>query len=188
MTDKELQEKLDEVRKDMKIFDTHIMCENWMNADDDERYSISKSQAEKYNQLFELFKSLNWQLALNSYKKLNINNDKPMLETGNKCGTPVKIKPCNEEKYGKKTYFGILIGSMAQSISAGIDKEGNLDIYPVMHNPAIFVPELGTVIYGCESWWGKIEKEEDLKKLITDETIKNVWYIKLLTGMGKKDE
>ena len=31
---------------------------------------------------------------------------------------------------------------------------------------------------------GEIESEEDLKELITDDTINSVWYMKLLNGMG----
>ena len=48
-----------------------------------------------------------------------------------------------------------------------------------MHNPAIYVPELGKVIYGMESWWHAIKDEKELKD-ITDNDIDNVWYVKAL--------
>ena len=55
-------------------------------------------------------------------------------------------------------------------------------------NPAIFVPELKKIIYGCESWWGEIESPEDFKE-ITSEDINNLWYVQLLKVMtGKEDE
>ena len=45
-------------------------------------------------------------------------------------------------------------------------------------NPAIFVPELGKIIFGMESWWGRIKSEEELKD-ITDGDIENVWHVKM---------
>lgn len=51
-------------------------------------------------------------------------------------------------------------------------------------NPAIFVPELGKIIFGMESWWGRIKSEEELKD-ITDGDIENVWYVKMLKGFGR---
>ena len=32
-------------------------------------------------------------------------------------------------------------------------------------NPGIFVPELGKIIYGCESWWSEIDNPEDLRDM-----------------------
>ncbi len=49
-------------------------------------------------------------------------------------------------------------------------------------NPAIFVPELKKIIYGCESWWGEIESPEDFKEITSDD-INNVWYVQLLKAM-----
>jgi hypothetical protein len=51
------------------------------------------------------------------------------------------------------------------------------------YNPAIFVPELNKVIFGYESWWSEITTEEELNNVITDHTIENVWYVKLLKSM-----
>ena len=49
-------------------------------------------------------------------------------------------------------------------------------------NPAIFVPELKQIIYGCESWWGIIDDLNELKD-ITEEEIESVWYVRLLKEM-----
>lgn len=94
-----------------------------------------------------------------------------------KAGDLVKVKPVNE-KYGNKTYAGFLIGEIALGSSIKVDTDCiQLDFSG--HNPAIFVPELGEVIYGCESWWSSIKNLDELKD-ITDEDIANVWYVKFL--------
>lgn len=95
----------------------------------------------------------------------------------------VKIRPCAKE-YEGKTYVGILLGDLPISLCVRYDEEsGKLSISP-HQNPAIFVPELGKIIFGCESWWGRIKDTDELKD-ITDEDIDNVWYVKLLKGMNK---
>lgn len=88
----------------------------------------------------------------------------------------VSIAPCNE----KKTYLGILLGDMALGVTVQLNKETNiLHVGPGHFNPAIYVPDLNKVIFGCESWWSEIEKPEDLKQ-ITDQDINNTWYVKAL--------
>ena len=54
-------------------------------------------------------------------------------------------------------------------------------------NPAIFVPELKKIIFGMESWWGRIENADELKE-ITNDDIDNVWYVKLLKEMSDMDD
>lgn len=101
------------------------------------------------------------------------------------CGSLVKISPCGEE-YGSKTYLGILLGDLP--IGAHISfhhSDQKLHISP-FSNPAIFVPELKKIIYGCESWWGEIESSEDFKE-ITSEDINNTWYVQLLKSMVEKE-
>lgn len=102
----------------------------------------------------------------------------------NKTGCLVKIRPCAAE-YQNKTYLGFYIGDIAHGSSLGLDGD-KIQVEFTGHNPAIFVPELGKVIYGFESWWSKIKSEKDLAS-ITDGDIKNVWYIKLLEEIGKKE-
>ena len=187
MEEKELHEKLEEIRSGVKMFD--LMINNDGGIMEDGKYYLDDKQVNIVRSLFSLFRSMNWQLALNSYKKLTINEDeainiKGLLNKG--CGTPVKVRPC-AEKYGNKTYFGILIGDVALSVGASIDDSRNLTIKRQMYNPGIFVPELKEIIYGCGSWWGEIESEDELNKLITDDTIKNVWYMKMLNGIKSKE-
>jgi len=55
-----------------------------------------------------------------------------------------------------------------------------------MYNPAIYIPKIGKVIYGMESWWKVINNKEELKD-ITDNDINNVWYVQALKILGDKD-
>lgn len=96
----------------------------------------------------------------------------------------VKIRPCGEE-YGNKTYLGWYLGDMAVGVQAYV-KEGDLTLLS-HNNPAIFVPELGKVIFGCESWWGNINSPADLAD-ITDADINSVWYVQALKDLGSKPE
>ncbi len=66
-------------------------------------------------------------------------------------------------------------------------QEGRLVFERESPNPAIFVFDLKKVIYGYESWWGEIKSEEDFRK-ITDLDINNLWYVKALKELLKKEE
>lgn len=101
-----------------------------------------------------------------------------------KCGTPVRVSPCGKE-YKDKTYLGILLGDLFLSAFIAFNRNNKmLEISP-HRNPAIFVPALRKILYGCESWWAPIENPEDLKD-ITSEEIENTWYVKLLNEMTKQ--
>lgn len=103
------------------------------------------------------------------------------------CGQPVKVRPCacNEEN---KTYFGILLGDLPYMATCGFDKETGTLTIRTMDNPAIFVPALKKVVYGCESWWERIDTPEAADKAITDDDIENTWYVKLLQSLTKESE
>jgi hypothetical protein len=105
-----------------------------------------------------------------------------------KTGSLVKVRPCGEEYQGK-TYIGIFLGNLAIDNICYLNKQTKeLEIFPHT-NPAIFVPELKKIVFGCESWWGKINSIEEIKD-ITDEDIENLWYVKLLKNIeeGKKNK
>jgi len=96
-----------------------------------------------------------------------------------KCGDMVAVKPCDEEYQGK-TFLGVMLGEIALSQMCRFnDESGELTISKAHQNPAMFVPEINAVIYGCGSWWSLIENVEQLRN-ITDEDIENVWYVKAL--------
>lgn len=103
------------------------------------------------------------------------------------CGKLVKIRPCGKE-YGDKTYLGFLLGDLPFMLYITHNPETLELSCSTTGNPAIFVPELGKIIFGMESWRGEIESEEELKD-ITDGDIENVWYVKMLEeDGGKRDD
>lgn len=101
------------------------------------------------------------------------------------CGRLVKVRHCDSEK----TYLGIHLGDLPVSTYVTY-KDRELKVSQMI-NPAIFVPELSRVVYGCESWWGFIDSMDELSD-ITDEDIQSQWYVKLLQDYickgEKKDE
>lgn len=101
-----------------------------------------------------------------------------------KPGGLAKVRPC-DEKCGGKTYLGFFLGEMPHSTYAIYHKDTKeLDI-GADGNPAIFVPSLNRVVWGFESWWSRIEKEDDLKD-ITDSDIENCWYVKAFREFEKE--
>ena len=100
--------------------------------------------------------------------------------SGASCGDLVSVRPCDDE-YEGKTFLGIFIGEIALG-TMGTIKENEITCSFCHTNPAIFVPAIKKVIFGCGSWWGKINSEEDFKQ-ITDDTIDNTWYVQMLKGL-----
>lgn len=171
MNEKELKQKLESIRDDMKLVDLLIQ-QDYSTSEG----KLTEKQAQIIRNLFEIFNYLNWQLSFNEYKELRLGDTKPINTL--RCGTPVKVRSC-KEGHGDKTYFGILLGDVALSISHSI-KDNVVTASHSYYNPAIFIPELNDIVYGMESWWGRIKNKDDLDKLITDDVIKNVWYVKML--------
>lgn len=105
---------------------------------------------------------------------------------GGKTGDFVSIRPCAKQ-YEGKTYLGILIGEAPLNIGVEFDvKTGRLKVDRYSYNPAILIPSLGKIIYGAESWWGRIKTPDDLRK-ITDQDIENVWYVRALKKLVAED-
>lgn len=114
----------------------------------------------------------------------------PKLLFGGVCGDFVRIRPClpdNDPNDGK-TFLGVIIGELTTGIGLRRDNKepGVIELAPMMHNPMIFVPELKRVVFGYESWWGRINNADDLRK-ITDADINNVWYVQALKALAERD-
>lgn len=100
-------------------------------------------------------------------------------------GSFVAIRPCGPE-YGEKTYLGILIGWVP--VRSGVRYDPATKTMSFHHdgeNPAIYVFDLKRVILGCQSWWGPIKDESELRQ-ITDGDIENVWYVKALKALAEE--
>lgn len=98
-------------------------------------------------------------------------------------GKFAKIRPC-AEKYQGKTYLGLYLGELPIGNNISFNPETKELNVSFSTNPAIFVFDLGEIVYGMESWWSLIGTEEDLKD-ITDEDINSVWYMKALRELSK---
>ena len=101
-----------------------------------------------------------------------------------KRGSWVKVRPC-DKKYNNKTYLGVMLGDLAISIRISVDNDGKLTILS-HNNPAIYVPDLKEIIWGCGSWWGEVKDPNDLRE-ISDADINNTWYVKCLAELTKKE-
>ena len=160
--------------------DVSYFCTRNGHKDSEIIKGITKEQCESC----EFFKSkfIEYPITISG---IDIDTDTRSLRQAD-IGKLAKIRPCGEE-YDDKTYIGIYLGDLphAPHISHN-ENTGMLKIIPMM-NPAIFVPELKKIIFGCESWWSLIEKPEDMDKEITDELIQSQWYVQLAKAMCKKE-
>ena len=108
-----------------------------------------------------------------------------------KIGQLVAVRPCGEE-YGNKTYAGIYLGDLPLYIYHSLNEESGVLRAGIHNNPAMFVPELRKIIFGCASWWKTIDSVEDAKE-ISDQEITKTWYVQLLklqqnlSNNGKED-
>lgn len=101
-----------------------------------------------------------------------------------KPGTMVAVRPCGEE-YKGKTFLGMYLCSAPTGV-VGVQQGDKIVLTMIDYtNPAIYVPELDRIVWGYESWWGKIESEEKLRE-ITDADIQNVWYVRALKQLTEK--
>ena len=133
----------------------------------------------KNNFICEEYKSMYIEYPI-EVSKINSNTEMFTLDK-DKVGKFVKIRPCADE-YDNKTFLGLYLGDLP--IGNNISYSENTKELSVSFscNPAIFVFELNKIIYGCQSWWGVIKSEEDLKS-ISDIDIDNVWYVKALKSL-----
>jgi hypothetical protein len=113
------------------------------------------------------------------------------------CGTLVRIRPVTDKGDKAQTYLGIFIGAIATDLftlfvddksSLITPKRGALKLLVGGNNPAIFVPALRRLVFGYESWWAPIENPEDAERMITDEDIKNVPYVKAIKAMLERED
>lgn len=98
-------------------------------------------------------------------------------------GMLVAVRPCSDNEE-KKTYIGFFIGNLPLCITAEFNKKTGVLTQYTFTNPAIYVPELEKIIFGCDSWWYRIESEDQLRQ-ISDEAINNVWYVKAIKKLSE---
>lgn len=99
-----------------------------------------------------------------------------------KVGSFVAVRPCDAPSENK-TFLGIYLGDLPTGPMVNHSPKSGTMFIDIRTNPAIWVPDQNRIVWGMGSWWGIIEKEEDLKK-ITNQDIENVWYVKALKALA----
>lgn len=109
-----------------------------------------------------------------------------MMGAGQRVGCWVSVRPCAADCEGK-TFLGVYLGDLTFSIDHWYNLQSNVLCLSPHTNPAIFVPDLKRVVWGCESWWDVIDSPEKLRK-ISDADIQNVWYVRALKELMEKQD
>jgi len=143
-----------------------------------------KPVSEKTCNNCELYKSqyIEYPITVNKVEHTKINYN----SSWRNIGCLVAVRPC-DEKYGGKTFLGFYIGDLPLFTSVSFNEEDGILKTVPFTNPAIFVPELKEIIFGCGSWWREIKKPEDFKE-ITDTDISNTWYVQLAKKMMEENK
>lgn len=106
--------------------------------------------------------------------------------TGIKIGDFASVRPCGDSNPEGKTFFGYFIGDIPYRTGVIYDPQDKELMIAGDTNPAFFLPDLGEVVFGMGSFWGKMEKPEDLKQ-ISDADINSLWYVKALQALEAKE-
>ena len=180
------------MNKDSKIARCRY-CHHYMGKQHNEHHCVVngwenenvKTVTDSDCEACDRFKSkyIEYPLTINGIENQKIDTEKCL---GHEIGCLCEIRPCADE-YKDQSYIGIYIGDLPISITTSHDENTGILKNGVMTNPAIFVPELKKIIYGCESWWREIKSIEDFKG-ISQEDIDNAWYVKLLSKMQEAVE
>lgn len=146
----------------------HCVVDGW---EDDKVKTVTKEQCEHCTRYKS--KYIEYPVTINGIENKEIDT----TGLGHTVGCLCEIRPCDEQ-YQNKSYLGIYLGELPISIISSLDNNGILT-NSALTNPAVFVPALKKIIYGCESWWREIKDINDFKN-ISDEDIENQWYVQLL--------
>jgi len=81
-----------------------------------------------------------------------------MNQCERKVGMLVRVHPVGDEFEDGETFTGVYLGDLYYEVYGE-------------NNPAILVPELNRIVWGCKSWWFPIQEEGDKDAKITGECI-----------------
>lgn len=142
----EINKTVEKIRSGMRLLDDIVYHDHKTN-----RFSITNTQAEVVKSVLKLLDDISFVIPFQNYKQIEYDNSE--LLDQKECGTPVGIE------YDGAEYDGIYLGELALSISSGM-KNDVLTVSYALYNPAIYVPALRKVVYGCQCWWYR-KKETD---------------------------
>lgn len=96
----------------------------------------------------------------------------------------VKVRLAGEDS---ETHLGFLLHDIGSDVSVSYNRDTEILRVMQYSTPPIFVPALGRIVYGCESWWSRIRSEEEFSD-ITDADIANQWYVQAWKAMTEEKE
>lgn len=102
----------------------------------------------------------------------------PWSPTGRPPGTPVAVRPVDDDK----TYLGFYLGDFPYMSMVRYCKTTGVLAFDAAANPCILIPELNRTVFGAECWWQTLKKSDEFKE-ITDGTIKSQWYVQMANAM-----
>lgn len=121
----------------------------------------------------------NYPIAVNTIRLGSIGVEEPLTT---EIGSWVAVRAVDSDK----TLLGVLLGDLPVSPMVRYRPATGELFFAMRNNPAIWVPELGRIVFGYESWWGKIKSPEHLRT-ITDDDIQSVWYVQALKALTEAE-
>lgn len=138
-------------------------------------------EMEKHRKRYSIMDEIQWPLEISGVL-VRGNMHGTGRTDGCKVGQMVMVRMCDETK---ATHLGVYLGEFPMQLIHQFDKETKrLEVVPHL-NPAMLVPKLGRIVWGCQSFWGPIESEDQLRQ-VTDAEISDIWYVKALKELSKE--
>lgn len=85
----------------------------------------------------------------------------------------------------KRTWLALYLGNFPHMPYVNYSDKTKKLKFGMATNPCLYVPALGRIVWGDESWWSRIESKDDLKD-ITDSDIDSQWYMQLLDCLNEE--
>lgn len=171
--------------KNLYYFFSHVSCKENKFPEEE----ISKEDYERINNMISEERECS---SFNSryitypieVEDIELNNEEKPLKQNENTGRICRIRCCGKDD---TTYLGFYLGECPISNTVNYYKDTKILKVGYLSNPAIFVPKLNRVVYGCESWWNFIKDPDNIEN-ITDELINDQWYMKMVKNLGGNDE
>lgn len=160
-----------------KLGDFNCCVDGW---NDDKVKVVSEADCESCDRFNSRY--IEYPLTINGIENREIDFN----GLGHVCGALCEVSPCGDE-YKGKSFIGFYLGHLPTQIYSSFNKSSGVLTNRTIGNPAIFVPELGKIIWGYESWWREIKSVEDFKG-ISQEDIESQWYVQLAKSLRTEKE
>lgn len=100
-------------------------------------------------------------------------------------GQLARVRPCGDNPEGR-TYLGFFLGELPTQPYASYQIKERVLKVGMAANPAIYVPELGRIVWGAESFWSRVSSKDALRE-ISDKDISSQWYVQALRRVSGQE-